>query len=518
MRVAARRFEHWLESVTPLAGPTSLLWLQDRHGRLVGLDRTTGARVVDEDGSGAGTYTVADDRVQERATAISHELDLDRAVLVRQGPVPRDVPLPPKFPARATWVRHAGHDVWLVHHPSRGKVKTRLARLVPHDAKPGPTIELGIDVGANAAFSGDLVAVHDDHRCRLTVLRGADVLHEVPSHGGGSWFSAAARGEDIAMCGHLAQRADGKQIVVVTVMAMADGSRRRSFGLRTQGATYVLLTDQDLIISQYSDVIVIPRAGLASIASDALEIVIDDIATPAPRGHAGRQATVSMVGASTGLAFAVGTDGKRKRLVAGGGPVVTVGATITIDDEDGQTINRWRLLDQEPATLAPGKRCFEPIPWSELQVLIRDDDKHRTSAPVPATEANPEASFCTSIDYDVSVTDPDTDESIGETEILQALDGLRERSRDVLDILFEDEHDARLALVAVLPVLRFDSARGDLRFSFEFYSNANPLSTDIERMRAAAERLRDGGWGGNYEFARPDDISGCTVFIGSQRT
>jgi hypothetical protein len=299
----------------------------------------------------------------------------------------------------------------------------------------------------------------------------------------------------------------------VTVRSILDGSRPRTFGLSAQGATYVLFTEQDLIVYQYCDVLVVPRSNLASASGEALELSIDDVATPPPAPRT--TARVSTVLASSGVGFVTLDNGQRKRLAQHGGPRVTVGETIVVDGEEDLTISYWHRLGQEPQPLAPGKRCFQAVPSDDIAKPV---GTARTPAmDVPPIAIDPVAAFCTSIDYEASLIDGDTEEDIHEVDALRALAGRRERSGDVLPLLFDREIAPHVRLVAVIPVLRFDESRADLRFSFEFYSNTEPSAEDRSQMIAVAQRLVEGGWGSGYEFDPPEDFDGCHVSIGAYR-
>jgi len=544
----ARRFEHWLGSVDPLVGPPvgsrSVLWLVDRkENRLVGLDRETGVRIVDEHpvGGSAGEHVVVENRARRRSDRdATFVLDQERNVLVgtananANAPARREIALPAGFSA-APWrtsLRHVDGDVWLVDHPSRGKVKTRLARLAEGRDGFEPTIELDVQA-SELAFAGDLVAVHEGERSVVSVRRHGSVVHEVPVPRGIGWFSMSARGEDLAFCAHLAKNVDGSVVVAVTRASLADGSGRRTFGLTTQGATSVLLTAEDLLVHQYGDVLLLSRASLAARESEvgdseAGEIWIEDVATPPPT-QAGPQRTarVSMMGESTGIGFAIlDAGGQRKRLASGGGPKVAVGETILVDSDDDQVIARWHRVVQAPQTMASSKRCFRAMAWSDLAPRLEaarsaprapSGDAGGDAGGGTATVADPVAAFCTSVDFDASLVDGDTEEDILDEGTLRTLEGRREASGDVRELLFDDEIDSRVKVVAIIPVLRFDATRKELRFSFDFRSNAEPTADDRARMTAFALRLHDGGWGANYEFELPDDIAGCHVFIGEHR-
>lgn len=481
----ARRFEHWLGQVSPIVGPAGMLWLRvDRSERLVALDRMTGSRLVDQPGRD-GAYVVVDSEVFPRANAPSEALP----------------PLPKGFRKDSLFRRRVGGDVWIHDTPSRGAVKQRSARLPERATAFEATMELPF-ASSDVAACGALLFVRNGAEEVIHVHRASETVASIPAPSP-DWFHICARDDVFAFCTQ--GRDDHGNLAIVSVGYAREPAALRSFALRSRGAVYVTMTPDDLVVAQYTDVLLFARAQFADAPLGDQAFVIDDVPTPSPPPD--RIAHVTVVGASTGISFAVGADGVRKRLATQTGPGLVVGEVIAVEEEDAQVITAWRRALGSASTLAASKRCLEPMEITTARAAVRP--RVATPAQMP-----PRGEFCTSVVYETDLTDPDSDETLDDSEALRSLDGQLELGGDVSDFLLDDEID--IALISIWPVLRFDETEGRLRFVFEFNTNAQPDARNVQQMFAIAERLMEGGWGANYAFDAPEDYQGYVVHIGER--
>ncbi|MBX3274260.1 MAG: hypothetical protein KF729_28595 [Sandaracinaceae bacterium] len=506
----ARRVNHWASSVRPLHGPRGLLWLE-ADGRLLGLDAASGERRVEQSlrPGPSDPYGVSTERWPYLVHAASAPPVVAKltagAVAVARGHVEvARAPLPDGF-AETSRLAQDDRSAWLVHAPSRGPERTRVARFDLETHRFGATHELGF-AADEIAVGGGRLAAFDARRGQVHVLGPSGLVGVVTHTPSAMWGGVALDGDQLAVVAHQPSAQPGA-VAAVGWAEVREGETPavRQFAVQTQGASAVTFVDGALALHQYGDVTLIALGDLRAAPPGELRLAIEDVPAPPPGGA--ETARVTFFGATTGFGFVESARHGRLRFQADAEHPVAVGDEIVLDAVEGAAVQRWHRSNAGAAPLALDSRCFVPVVWSDFVERVRAPAAPAAPAPVPS-----EAAYCTSVWYGAELQDPEAEEApITDHDALRALDGTLERSEELIDYLDDEGDDA--GLVSVRPTLRFVEGAGALRLAVELYTRRLPSDAELARFEGAVERLLDSAWGLNHEFEPPAGYHGCVVAL-----
>ena len=289
-QLRARRPHHWAGSVRPIPGPDGLLWLITDDRRLLGLDPDSGERRVEQPSEPG-----ADDRyelfsgcwpnvVRRRDAPPRPTVTIASGCVITtvDGRETGRATLPSSLPGQSAHARLAEGVAWILHHPTRGETRMRVASFDLESQTFGLLHELDFSTLALATVDRR-IALFDEARGRVHVLdpeRAVGVVQHVPSE---CWGSVALAGDEVAVVSHQRGARPGAAVAVGwTELRGEEAPALRRFALHTQGATSVTFVEGALAIHQYTDVTLITQSALRAAPTGELVLAIEDVATAPP--------------------------------------------------------------------------------------------------------------------------------------------------------------------------------------------------------------------------------------------
>lgn len=434
-------------------------------------------------------------------------VDAKRKTVVLRGGT--EVRLPSAIPAAKAELQRQDGQLWLRGRWSRGAVRTRFARIDETSGIVRGLVELPHEAFASSATGAwlgvsqpDAIALYEEGVRVFSAPAYADGTLNVEmdaAHGVFAWTIAVRVGDE------------GHSVVTVSETSPL---RTWTFMLAAGERVWPSLTRTHLALRTVSAIVVASLDDLRSLPPGRVEIVIDDVPTPAPSAElCGELPTgkVTMVGASTKIVF-VEVQGVRKRVPLGVLDGVQVGDEVVVTDEDAQVVHH-AFVRGAPRAIREDCRTVAAAPSARLDAIRQAAPSEPTRYPEPP----PEAAFVSIAWSDAGLVDRETEKDVRSGALLGAADGVVELGGELLEHLLDDEIDGILSLV---PVLRLDPTKraSKLGLCLEFWTAKAPSDAEQARLLEVATRLLDGGWGSNTEFELPSALDGYFVSPRGQAT